>query len=594
MLYVARVADRELFDTLVAGELAYVLAPRQIGKSSLMLRTQVHLGKVGVRSAVVDLSLLATPDATAETLYFGIIDEVSRHLNLGDVLPWWQKQGDRSPVHRMVAWIREALGAGAIGPVVVFFDEVDATKSLTFSRDDFFAALRVLYNERSADPTAFRVTFCLLGVASPADLMSDPRRTPFNIGRNIRIEDFRPEEAETILPALASLPHPEAALAAILHWTSGHPYMTLRLASELVIRGSDNVDQVAREAFLLTGRREETSLSYAELRFDQYDPAAPRSAMLDLYERLLVGPIPAVGGDPVQVELRLSGIAAEALNLQGERVLRVRNRIYATVFDTKWVQEKQRDRYVHEALRAWVRGGKLDDLLLRGAALAAAEEWASGQVRLSEDQRAFFIRSRELAVEEQRRARETSRLREEAEVRERELASSRTRTRLLSGAVVALRGVVLALLSVGGVGILLILVVAAVAIPNFIQMQLKSKRAELPGNVDGIKIAELAHDAAYDTFVACGNREAAEAVVGKNLRDFATDPAAPCFTETLSWAPDGQIRGAYWVEVTQRPDGRQDFIVHGVADVDGDGELAHYTATSSINATLALGQENVY
>ena len=38
-------------------------------------------------------------------------------------------------------------------------------------------------------------------------------------------------------------------------------------------------------------------------------------------------------------------------------------------------------------------------------------------------------------------------------------------------------------------------ILAAIAIPNFITMQLKAKRSELPGNVDGIKTAELSYDA---------------------------------------------------------------------------------------------------
>ena len=35
-------------------------------------------------------------------------------------------------------------------------------------------------------------------------------------------------------------------------------------------------------------------------------------------------------------------------------------------------------------------------------------------------------------------------------------------------------------------------ILAAIAIPNFVAMQSKSKRPEVPGNVDAIKTAELA------------------------------------------------------------------------------------------------------
>ena len=39
-------------------------------------------------------------------------------------------------------------------------------------------------------------------------------------------------------------------------------------------------------------------------------------------------------------------------------------------------------------------------------------------------------------------------------------------------------------------------ILAAIAIPNFVAMQYRAKRAEVPSNVDGIKTAQLAYDAA--------------------------------------------------------------------------------------------------
>jgi len=41
--YVERAADRELFERVSAGELCYVLTPRQMGKSSLMAPTAERL-----------------------------------------------------------------------------------------------------------------------------------------------------------------------------------------------------------------------------------------------------------------------------------------------------------------------------------------------------------------------------------------------------------------------------------------------------------------------------------------------------------------------------------------------------------------------
>src|SRR5207248_4860161 len=79
--------------------------------------------------------------------------------------------------------------------LIVFIDEIDAVRGLGFSTDEFFAAIRQCYNRRTQDPRFERLTFCLLGVASPSDLIGDTRMTPFNIGRRIELTDFTADEA---------------------------------------------------------------------------------------------------------------------------------------------------------------------------------------------------------------------------------------------------------------------------------------------------------------------------------------------------------------------------------------------------------------
>src|SRR5437879_12690987 len=79
--------------------------------------------------------------------------------------------------------------------IVIFIDEIDAVRSLSFSTDEFFAAIRECYNRRAQDPAFERLTFCLLGVATPSDLIQDTRTTPFNIGRRIELTDFTAHEA---------------------------------------------------------------------------------------------------------------------------------------------------------------------------------------------------------------------------------------------------------------------------------------------------------------------------------------------------------------------------------------------------------------
>lgn len=123
-------------------------------------------------------------------------------------------------------------------------------------------------------------------------------------------------------------------------------------------------------------------------------------------------------------------------------------------------------------------------------------------------------------------------------------------------------------------------ILAAIAIPNFVDMQYRAKRAEVPGNVDGIKTAQIAYDAAFDTYVQVSSYKPSS-TVGKTQKDWTSGTDF----DTLGWGPDGKVRGAY--KVTSKSS--TDFLVSGICDVDGDGTNASFTATKSINTTMNTG-----
>lgn len=121
-----------------------------------------------------------------------------------------------------------------------------------------------------------------------------------------------------------------------------------------------------------------------------------------------------------------------------------------------------------------------------------------------------------------------------------------------------------------------------------------AKRAELPSNLNAIKTAQLGYYAAFDTFVACGSRETAEAHLrsgnSKAARDWREhDGAGGCWFE-LGWEPDGPIRGAYWVEVS---DGGEHFTAWAISDIDADGELAVYRTSDTEDTVFVTDDPDV-
>ena len=70
--YVERQADKDLLDGLLKDEFCYVLTSRQMGKSSLMVRTASKLREQGVSVVVLDLTAIGQ-NLTPEQWYDGLV-----------------------------------------------------------------------------------------------------------------------------------------------------------------------------------------------------------------------------------------------------------------------------------------------------------------------------------------------------------------------------------------------------------------------------------------------------------------------------------------------------------------------------------------
>jgi len=123
-------------------------------------------------------------------------------------------------------------------------------------------------------------------------------------------------------------------------------------------------------------------------------------------------------------------------------------------------------------------------------------------------------------------------------------------------------------------------ILASIAIPNFVSMQYRAKRAELPTNVEGIRVAETAYEASFDAWQEIANFNPTSSP-SKAKVTWVTGTGF----DTLGWAPDGRVRGAYRVTSLSSAD----FEVTGICDVDGDGNMATFTATKTIDVLQKTG-----
>ena len=319
-----------------------------MGKSSLMARTAAHLRSEGSAIAIVDLTGITeakNPDATL--WYRGVCRRIAQDVGLLSGFDrWWKLHQELTQVQRFSEFL-ETFVLGQIGAarLIIFVDEIDATLRLDFS-DDFFAAIRACYNARATSSQFERLTFALLGVASPSDLIKDSSRTPFNIGQRIHLDDFTSKEAVTLT---AGFDCDEVTalriLNRILYWTDGQPYLTQRVCLEVAQHGNPGsngevvsweteVDNLVHNLFFSPeASRAEVHFKYIRDRV-MVDPRLP--AILREYRGVLEGrSIRDAPQSLIHTSLKLAGL----VKVDSEGHLRIRNRIYERVFDKTWAKQ---------------------------------------------------------------------------------------------------------------------------------------------------------------------------------------------------------------------------------------------------------------
>lgn len=334
--YIHRAADKQLHQSVLAGQYCTIIGARQTGKSSLVAQTVARMRKQGLSCATVDLQNKHCDRNTIPSAwYLSILSDIAADLSLSIALQsWWDRYRSLPPHKRFVAFFEDVVLEQIPDMVTVFIDEVDSLITLPF-RDKMLRALQTCFDRREKTVAFRRLTFVLIGAEPPPALTKNRKRNPFSLGQRIVLTDFSKDEVQMFASELGGAG--ETILARTLYWTDGHPYLTQKICA-LVVAGrharelpADRVNKLVNELWLSSGaQRKESNLKCVSdfLNRERY-----RRRLLNTYRRVLIGQgLKLKPRSIIHKLLLLSGVVKQG---RGED-LQVRNRVYETVFNEAW------------------------------------------------------------------------------------------------------------------------------------------------------------------------------------------------------------------------------------------------------------------
>jgi WD40 repeat protein len=341
--YIRRAADDFLYDSIIAGHHAYVLAPARSGKTSLIAATSARLQNNGYKVATLDLAQIGERDGGADSgrWYYSVAYRLLRQLRMKfDLHLWWQDKSILSNRQRLVEFYGEVILANVKEQVVVFIDELQCVEGLQFAQD-LLASIHSVHRSLATETEFSRLIFVLCGECDPQVLVSDEGFSPFDNMKAVHLDDFSRKDTDVFLTEM-NLSNADAILALdrIYYWSSGQPYLSQKLARAVArerIAGdiAGHVDRIALHQ--LGGRsalHNEPHMGHIHRRI--VSDSSDKEALLTLYGRMRKGIVIPVDPDSRQ-QRKLMAIGL-VVSDQADN-LRPRNRLYDSVFTARWANE---------------------------------------------------------------------------------------------------------------------------------------------------------------------------------------------------------------------------------------------------------------
>jgi DNA-binding CsgD family transcriptional regulator len=233
--YVVRRSDDLALQTINRqGVTITIKGPRQMGKSSLLLRATEAAAQAGKRVALLDFQFIDSAALqSAEVFLRQFCSWLSYRLKIADqVADYWRLP--LGNIQRCTAYVEDCLLPAVQGPLTLALDEVDKIFDADF-RSDFFGMLRGWHNRRQATSIWKQLDLVLVTSTEPYQLVANLNQSPFNVGQVIDLEDFTPAQLAD-LNGRHGGPFTSEEQARLVALLGGQPYL-VRQALYLVASG---------------------------------------------------------------------------------------------------------------------------------------------------------------------------------------------------------------------------------------------------------------------------------------------------------------------------------------------------------------------
>jgi hypothetical protein len=222
-----------------------IKAPRQLGKSSLLVRTLEGAATAGKVVAFLDFQLLDCGTLERPEAFFAHFCRwISIKLKLPDeVGRFWQPE--LGHVLSCTEYVGNHILCNMDRPLLLAIDEADRLFDCPF-HSDFFGMLRSWHNSRRSGNEWKRLDLALAISTEPYLLIDDQNQSPFSVGQVIELDDFTLGQVRD-LNARHGAPFSEDELSRLMNIIGGHPYL-VRRALYLVASGQTDPETLFASA----------------------------------------------------------------------------------------------------------------------------------------------------------------------------------------------------------------------------------------------------------------------------------------------------------------------------------------------------------